>query len=175
MFRGKTARTVVMLLTAVLFALQFFASTESFAPAHTARHAEAKAQPGLKLSGKALRAETITFRDCGADGTPTVPLRLRDRYRSADCGPETPERPLLTEDPAAVRTSAAPGAASHIEILDSTHSGGTSGLPLLRAGQAVNSPTHTVMQARRAQGARQEEPTRHAAPHRLRPYVRTTP
>lgn len=120
MFRGKTARTVVMLLTAVLFALQFFASGESFAPAHTARHAEAKTQPGLKLSGKALRAETITFRDCGASGTPTVPLRLRDRYRSADCGPETPERPLLTEDPAAVRTSVAPGAAHHRTSRSST-------------------------------------------------------
>jgi hypothetical protein len=113
MFRGKTARTVVTLLTLVLFALQFFASTESFAPAHTVRHAEAKAQPGLKLSGKALRAETITFRDCGASGTPTVPLRLRDRYRTADCGPETPARPLLTPDPAAVPTSVAPGRAPH--------------------------------------------------------------
>lgn len=73
MFRGKTARTVVTLLTAALLALQFFAPTATFASAHTARHAEAKAQPGLKLSGKALRTETITFRDCGASGTPTAP------------------------------------------------------------------------------------------------------
>ncbi|MFI6409050.1 hypothetical protein [Streptomyces sp. NPDC050548] len=120
MFRGRTARTVVTLLTAVLLALPFFAPMESFAPAHTARHAEAKAQPGLKPSGKALRAETITFRDCGASGTPTVPMRLRDRFRSVDCGPETPERPLLTQDPAAVRTEVAPGAAHHRTARSST-------------------------------------------------------
>ncbi|WP_329259659.1 hypothetical protein OG223_39810 [Streptomyces sp. NBC_01478] len=120
MFRGRTARTVVTLLTAVLLALPFFAPMESFAPAHTARHAEAKTQPGLKLSGKALRAETITFRDCGASGTPTVPFRLRDRCRTADCGPETPARPLLTEDPAAVRTSPAPGTAHHRTSRSST-------------------------------------------------------
>ncbi|MFD4559055.1 hypothetical protein ACFWP5_32835 [Streptomyces sp. NPDC058469] len=120
MFRGRTARTVVTLLTSALLALQFFTPTESFAPAHTARHAEAKALPGLKLSGKALRAETITFRDCGASGTPSVPLRLRDRYRTADCGPETPERPLLTQDPAAVRTSMAPGTARHRTSRSST-------------------------------------------------------
>ncbi|MFJ9249700.1 hypothetical protein [Streptomyces sp. NPDC101776] len=120
MFRGRTARTVVTLLTAVLLALPFFTPVESFAPAHTARHAEAKTQPGLQLSGKALRAETITFRDCGASGTPTVPLRLRDRYRTADCGPETPARPLLTEDPAAVRTPVASGTAHHRTSRSST-------------------------------------------------------
>ena len=120
MFRGKTARTVVTLLTAVLFALQFFAPTATFATAHTARHAEAKAQPGFKLSGKALRTETITFRDCGASGTPSAPLRLRDRLRTADCGPETPARPLLTPDPTAVRTSVAPGAAHHRTSRSST-------------------------------------------------------
>lgn len=120
MFRGRTARTVVTLLTAVLLALPFFAPMESFASAHTVRHAEAKAQPGLKLSGKALRAETISFRDCGASGTPTVPMRLRDRFRTVDCGPETPERPLLTQDPAAVRTEVAPGAAHHRTARSST-------------------------------------------------------
>jgi hypothetical protein len=120
MFRGKTSRTVVTLLTAVLLALQFFAPTTSFASAHTARHAEAKAQPVLKLSGKALRTETITFRDCGAAGTPTVPLRLRDRCRTADCGPETPERPPLTQDPAGAHTPAAPGAAHHRTARSST-------------------------------------------------------
>ncbi|MFJ8135587.1 hypothetical protein [Streptomyces sp. NPDC096013] len=120
MFRGKTARTVITLITTVLLALQFFAPTASFAPAHTVRHAEAKAQPVLKLGGKAVRTETITFRDCGASGTPTVPLRLRDRYRAADCGPEAPERPLLTQDPAAVSTPVAPGAAHHRTSRSST-------------------------------------------------------
>nr|WSY50897.1 hypothetical protein OG999_12770 [Streptomyces sp. NBC_00886] len=120
MFRGKTARTVITLLTAVLLALQFFAPTASFASAHTARHAEAKAQPGPKLGGKAQRTETVTFRDCGATGTPTVPLRLRDRYRTADCGPETPARPLLTQDPAAVHIPVTPGAAHHRTSRSST-------------------------------------------------------
>jgi hypothetical protein len=120
MFRGKTARILVTLLTAVLLALQLCAPTTSFASAHTVRHAEAKAQPALKAGGKAPRSETITYRDCGAAGTPTVPLRLRDRYRPADCGPETPERPLLTQDPAAVRTQVAPGAARHRTARSST-------------------------------------------------------
>ncbi|MET7486599.1 hypothetical protein [Streptomyces sp. NPDC005538] len=120
MFRGKTVRTVITLLTAVLLALQFFTPSASFASAHTARHAEAKAQPGPKLAGKALRAETVTFRDCGATGNPTTPLLLRDRYRTADCGPEAPERPLLAQDPAAVRTPVAPGAAHHRTSRSST-------------------------------------------------------
>ncbi|MFJ9632444.1 hypothetical protein ACIRU8_32560 [Streptomyces sp. NPDC101175] len=120
MFRGRTARSVVTLLTAVLLALQFFAPTTSFASAHTVRHAEAKAQPAPKAIGKAPRAETITFRDCGAAGTPTAPMRLRDRFRTVDCGPETPERPLLEEDPAAVGTRPAPGAAHHRTARSST-------------------------------------------------------
>jgi len=120
MFRGKTARSVVTLLTAVLLALQFFAPTTSFASAHTVRHAEAKAQPAPKAGIKAPRSETITFRDCGAAGTPTVPLRLRDRFRTVDCGPETPERPLLRQDPAAFRTPVAPGAAHHRTARSST-------------------------------------------------------
>lgn len=120
MFRGTTARTVVALLASVLLALQFFAPTASFAPAHTARHAEAKAQPGSKLTGKALRTESVTFRDCGATGNPTVPLRPRDRYRTADTGPEEPERPLLAQDPAALRTPVAAGAAHHRTSRSST-------------------------------------------------------
>ncbi|MDV9169049.1 hypothetical protein R6V09_02710 [Streptomyces sp. W16] len=120
MFRGETARTVATLLTAVLLALQFFAPTTSFASAHTVRHAEAKAQPALKPGGKAPRSETITFRDCGASGTPTGPMRLRDRLRTVDCGPETPERPLLAQDPAAMGTQVAPGAAHHRTARSST-------------------------------------------------------
>ncbi len=98
MFRGKTARSVITLITAVLLALQFFAPTASFAPAHTARHAEAKAQPVLKLGGKALRTETITFRDCGASGTPpsrcacatvTAPPTAGRRRPSAPCSRRT--------------------------------------------------------------------------------------
>ncbi|MBC2905408.1 hypothetical protein [Streptomyces cupreus] len=94
MFRGATARTVVSILAAVLLGLQVFASTASFASAHTARHAVAKGQPGIKSSGKALRDEIVTCRDAGRHGDPTGPLRTRDRYRTAaDCAPEAPDRP----------------------------------------------------------------------------------
>lgn len=113
MFRGTTARTVVSILAAILLALQFFAPTEYFADAHTVSQAEAKAQPGIKLSGKALRDETLTSRHCipSGDGDPTGPLRTRDRLRIADSGPEAPCRPLLTRDPAATHEPAGTGAA----------------------------------------------------------------
>ncbi|KOU61108.1 hypothetical protein ADK57_28690 [Streptomyces sp. MMG1533] len=109
MFRGTTVRTVVATLAAVLLALQFFAPTASFASAHTARHAEAKAQPGSKLSAKALRDESVTHRQCDPSGDPTGPLRSRDRHRAVDLAPQGPERPLLTQDPAAVRKPVPPG------------------------------------------------------------------
>lgn len=113
MFRGTTARTVVSILAAVLLALQFFAPTAHFAEAHTVSQAEAKAQPGIKLSGKALRDETLTSRHCipSGDGDPTGPLRTHDRLRIADSGPDAPYRPLLTRDPAATHEPARTGAA----------------------------------------------------------------
>ncbi|WP_217236192.1 hypothetical protein [Streptomyces sp. AC555_RSS877] len=110
MLRGTTVRTVLATLAVALFALQFFAPTASFASAHTVRHAEAKAQPGTKPSGKALRDESATHRQCDPAGDPTGPLRSRDRHRAVDFAPEGPERPLLAQDPAAVRTSGVPGA-----------------------------------------------------------------
>ncbi|MDX3233555.1 hypothetical protein PV419_50085 [Streptomyces sp. ME19-01-6] len=113
MFRGTTARTVVSILAAVLLALQFFASTASFAHAHTVSQAKAKAQPGIKLSGKALRDETLTSRHCvpSVNGDPTGPLGTRDRLRLADFGPQAPDRPLLTRDTASAHEPASPGAA----------------------------------------------------------------
>lgn len=113
MFRGTTAQTVVSALAAVLFALQLFPPTASFAHAHTVSQAEAKAQPGIKLSGKALRDETLTSRHCvpSGNGDPTGPLGTRDRLRLADSGPQAPDRPLLTRDPASAREPARPGAA----------------------------------------------------------------
>jgi hypothetical protein len=113
MFRGTTARTVVSVLAAVLLALQFFAPTASFAHAHTISQAKAKAQPGIKLSGKALRDETFTSRHCAPSGhgDPTGPLRTRDRQRVVDSGPEAPHRPLLTQDPASAHEPATVGSA----------------------------------------------------------------
>jgi hypothetical protein len=102
MFRGTTVRTAIAILSAVLLALQFFAPTECFASAHTARQVEAKAQPGTKPSGKALRDEAATFRQCDHSGGPNGPLHARDRYRAVDFAPEGPERPLPVEDRTAV-------------------------------------------------------------------------
>ncbi|MET7477689.1 hypothetical protein ABZT17_25435 [Streptomyces sp. NPDC005648] len=110
MFRRETARTLLALLAAALLALQFFAPTESFAAAHTVRQVEAKAQPGITPSGKALRDQLATHRHCDGSRGPTGPLRTRDRQRSADSAPEGPERGLPIADPAAARKPAAPRA-----------------------------------------------------------------
>jgi hypothetical protein len=98
MFRGTTVRTVVAILSAVLLALPFFAPTEHFASAHTVRQVEAKAQPGNTLSGKAVRDEAATFRNCDPAEDPTGPLRPRDRHRGIDFAPEAPDRPLPAQD-----------------------------------------------------------------------------
>ena len=110
MFRGTTARTVVALLAAVLLGLPFFAPTADFAAAYTVGHVEAKARATTKLSGKALRDETASFRDCEHSGGPSGPLRTRARHRAADSGPQTPERPLLAVDPASAKRPPAPDA-----------------------------------------------------------------
>ncbi|MGA5897206.1 hypothetical protein [Streptomyces venetus] len=119
MYRGTTARTVVSILAAVLLALQFFAPTASFASAHAPRKAEAKAQPGtepsstfsrpgLKASGKALRDETT---GCRAEhhGSPTGPLRTRDRFHHTDQAPSAPERTPLRHIPPTAPDRSAPG------------------------------------------------------------------
>ncbi|GAA3919007.1 hypothetical protein GCM10023084_81690 [Streptomyces lacrimifluminis] len=99
MFRGATARTVISLLAAALLTLQLFAPAASFASAHTARHAEAKAEPRNKPRATALRDEYVTCGDGGRHHHPSLPLRTRDRHRVADSGPQVPERPLLAVDP----------------------------------------------------------------------------
>lgn len=111
MFRGATTRTVISVLAAVLLALPFFAPASPFASATTARQAEAKAQPGIKLSGKAMREEIVAFRDCDRSGGPADPLRTRDRHRAttsspAASAPQEPERALLARDPAATHQPA---------------------------------------------------------------------
>ncbi|MFJ9153898.1 hypothetical protein ACIRP7_39005 [Streptomyces sp. NPDC102270] len=109
MFRGTTVRTVVALLAAVLLALPFFASSGAFATAHTGRQAEAKALPGIKLSGKASRAEALGKRHCNHAGDPTGPLRTRDRHRAVDFAPEGPERSLPAQGAAATPERVASG------------------------------------------------------------------
>ena len=121
MFRGTTTRTVLAVLAAALLALTFFAPTTSFAAAHTVRHAVAKDLPGTKLSGKALRDEAATFRDCGVPGAPTGPLRPRERHVNTGCTPEEPERPLPVQDPASFHMPVA-HRAPHLSRPSTSHS-----------------------------------------------------
>ncbi|MEV2210299.1 hypothetical protein AB0H86_02060 [Streptomyces sp. NPDC050997] len=124
MFRGTPVRAALALLAATLLALQFFAPSASFATAHTARQAEAKAQPGIKLPGKALRDETATHRHCDPAGDPTGPLRTRDRHRAVGFTPEGPERPLPTQDPANTREPV-PADVFHLSRPAAAHSAAT--------------------------------------------------
>ncbi|KUM78778.1 MULTISPECIES: hypothetical protein [Streptomyces] len=100
MFRGGAVRTALAALTAVLFALQFFAPTEGFATAHTVRHVEAKAPAGSQPTGSTLRIEAATKRHCNPAGDPTGPLRARDRHRAVDFAPQGPDRAALTQESA---------------------------------------------------------------------------
>ena len=123
MFRGTTARTALSLLAAVLLALPFFAPTSSFAHAHTMRQVEAKAQPGFTPSGKPVRDEIVTIRDCGHAGGPADPLRPRERHRataSAASAPPEPERALLALDPAAAHQPSGPASPYHRSSRSST-------------------------------------------------------
>ncbi|MEV6616860.1 hypothetical protein AB0N31_24025 [Streptomyces sp. NPDC051051] len=104
MFRGTTARTVVSLLVAALLTLPFFTLAPSFAHAYTARHVEAEAEPGIKLSATPARDEISSSRPCGRSEKPFDPLRPRDRHRAtvtADPAPQQSERPRSVQDPAA--------------------------------------------------------------------------
>ncbi|WP_055532662.1 hypothetical protein [Streptomyces graminilatus] len=107
MFRGTTARTVLSLLATLLLALQFFAPTESFAHAHTARHAEVKTEPRNKPRAQAQRDEYVTCGDGGHQHDPSLPLRTRDRHRIADSGPQVLDRPPLVRDHTAPHEPAA--------------------------------------------------------------------
>ncbi|MFI5797641.1 hypothetical protein [Streptomyces sp. NPDC051677] len=140
MFRGTTTRAVIAMLAAVLLALPFFAPTSSFAHAHTVRQAEAKTQPGIKLSAKSKRDEIATLRDCdlprsrtgssggtpiGGPAGPADPLRTRERHRAATSAPaasapQEPERALLAQDPAAEHQPARPGDPYHRSSRSST-------------------------------------------------------
>lgn len=102
MSQGKTARTALGLLAALLLCLPFFTLTTSFAHAHSVRDAKLNAAPGKVLTGKALRDEIVTHRKCDGSGSrdPIVPVPRSDRHRTADSVPQAPERPLPKENPA---------------------------------------------------------------------------
>ncbi|MGV9939737.1 hypothetical protein [Streptomyces sp. NPDC003401] len=104
MFRGETARGAMSLLVAVLLTLPFFTLAPSFAHAYTARHAEAKAVPGIKASATPARDEISPSRPCGRSEKPSDPLRVRDRHRTtvtAGPAPQQHERPRPVRDPVA--------------------------------------------------------------------------
>ncbi|MEV0221602.1 hypothetical protein [Streptomyces sp. NPDC050704] len=89
MLRGKTARTVLTVLAAVLLALQLFAPTATFASAHT-----------FHVSSTESDAEFITCGKSAHSNGPAGPLRTLDRNRVVDHVPQTPARALLCKDPA---------------------------------------------------------------------------
>ncbi|KFG73115.1 hypothetical protein [Streptomyces mutabilis] len=96
MFRGTTARTVVPILAAVLFALLIFTPTAPFASAHTSGDVVAKTHLGTPLSETAGGHETVTCHETERPGNPTTAPRVRDRHRgTAAPQPGTPKRTLL--------------------------------------------------------------------------------
>ncbi|MGW0221362.1 hypothetical protein [Streptomyces tendae] len=98
MYRRTAARTVVAILTPVLFALQFFAPTASFASAHTSGDAVAHARPGTIPSGTAPHDESVTCREVGRPGEPTTEPRVRDRHRiTAAPQSGSPRHPLARQ------------------------------------------------------------------------------
>jgi hypothetical protein len=125
MFRGTTTRTVISALAAVLLALQFFAPSTSFASAHTVGHVEAKAQPGSKLSPKALRDGLVTFRDAGCSGDPTGPRHTRERNRTTVAWPGAQERPLAAPGTAAAHHPAKSAAHRRTARSSTSHSPAT--------------------------------------------------
>ncbi|MEU8031798.1 hypothetical protein AB0C13_24665 [Streptomyces sp. NPDC049099] len=112
MFRGTTTRTRFTLLAVLLLALQLFAPTGNFAPAHTVRQALAKAESGIPSSVPPVHEEKDSVRAPHRSGAPMGAPHLRDRQRGSASG--WAQRPL----PIAGRASGtdapdAPGAPYH--------------------------------------------------------------
>ncbi|MEU9638756.1 hypothetical protein AB0D80_30835 [Streptomyces tendae] len=113
MYRRTAARTVVAILTPVLFALQLFAPTASFASAHTSGDAVAHARPGTIPSGTASHDESVTCREGGRPGGPTTEPRVRDRHRTT-AAPQSgsPRHPLARQAAPAAPDAATSGRAT---------------------------------------------------------------
>lgn len=91
MLRGTTARTLYVVLAAVLIGLQLFGPTESFASAH--------------------RGETVSCGEAEHPHKVAPPLGARQRTRDEDLVPETPARALLATDQATSPPPAPPHSA----------------------------------------------------------------
>ncbi|RMB82913.1 hypothetical protein CTZ28_26620 [Streptomyces shenzhenensis] len=112
MFRGRTHRSALTLLTTLLLTLQFFAPADSFASAHTIRHVEAKTPSGSEISGKASRDGTGTHRDTERFEEQPGPSQARDRRRAA-VSRRAHERRRPARATATPRPASAPGAVHH--------------------------------------------------------------
>jgi hypothetical protein len=86
--RGATARTVIVVLAAVLAALQLqlLSPTASFASTHTTRQAVVEVHPGTKATGKAMRSGVVTCNEIEQLGSPSSLSRTRSRHR-VSCAP----------------------------------------------------------------------------------------
>ncbi|EOY51156.1 hypothetical protein GCM10010348_28180 [Streptomyces anthocyanicus] len=113
MYRRTAARTVVAVLAPVLFALQFFAPSGSFASAYTNGDAVAHARPGTIPSGTAPHDETVTCREGGRPGEPTTAPGVRDRHRTtAAPQSDTPRHPPARQSAPQAPGSVASGRAT---------------------------------------------------------------
>ncbi|GGU87158.1 hypothetical protein GCM10010260_20610 [Streptomyces filipinensis] len=86
MFRGTTARTRFPLIAVLLLALQLFAPTGTFAPAHTLSQAQAKAESGIASSAPPVHEEKDSVRTPNRSGAPLSAPHLRDRQRGPASG-----------------------------------------------------------------------------------------
>ncbi|NGO15152.1 hypothetical protein G5C60_48110 [Streptomyces sp. HC44] len=125
MSRGTTARTLYGVLAAVLLALQLFAPTASAASAASAHPTHG--------TGTAADTEVVS---CGKGehlNAETPPLRIRDRQRSTDSGPDSPARPLLARNPAAEHDdTAGTVAAASLRTTRSSRAHSTAALQVFR-------------------------------------------
>lgn len=115
--RGKRTGTVIALLTGLLLALPPLLCSNSFATAHTARHAEAKAVSGKGLPAEAMREETVTRRTRGngsGSGTDPTGLPPPDDRRH-------PPRPAPGRHGHATATEAGPAASREGPALTGPH------------------------------------------------------
>ncbi|MEV5734787.1 hypothetical protein [Streptomyces sp. NPDC052292] len=130
MFRGRTARTALPLLAAVLLALQLFAAAGTFAAAHTHGEAEAKAWAGISSSAQPPAEQADPCREPGAAKGSTGAPRTRDRYRAPAAGCAR-EHPLMSRRTAAPRPPA-PAGDPHLSTTRSSRAHSPAALQVFR-------------------------------------------
>ncbi|MGW5368548.1 hypothetical protein ACWES4_09745 [Streptomyces sp. NPDC004011] len=128
MFRGRTVRTALPLLAAVLLALQLLAAAGTFAAAHT--HGEAKAWPGTSSSAQPPAEQADPCREPGAAKGSTGAPRTRDRHRAPAAGCAR-EHPLTTRRTAAPRPPA-PAGDPHLSTTRSSRAHSPAALQVFR-------------------------------------------